>query len=105
MINTPIITSRYQHGHAKWTNSPTSGNLVSSELKTVTELISAKINFFASITVSEVGIMADASKIDSNVTSSFGMNDPSRDSDANTEILNATINYVLTTKRFDEWLS
>ena len=28
--------------------------------------------------------------------------DPSRDTDRNTETLNATINYILTTKRFDE---
>ena len=30
--------------------------------------------------------------------------DPSRDRKTNTEILNATINYVLTTKRYDERL-
>ena len=30
--------------------------------------------------------------------------DPSRDTDTNTEILNATVNYVLTTKRFNERL-
>ena len=30
--------------------------------------------------------------------------DPSRDTEPNTEIPNATVNYVLTTKRFDERL-
>ena len=30
--------------------------------------------------------------------------DPSKDRETNTEILNATVNYVLTTKRFDERL-
>ena len=30
--------------------------------------------------------------------------DPSRDTKTNTEILNATVNYVLTAKRFDEGL-
>ena len=30
--------------------------------------------------------------------------DPSKDTETNTEILNATVNYVLTTKRFDERL-
>ena len=30
--------------------------------------------------------------------------DPSRDTDTSTEILNATVNYILTTKKFDEQL-
>ena len=39
---------------------------------------------------------------ESNLIQHLLFGDPSRDTDRNTETLNATINYILTTKRFDE---
>ena len=41
---------------------------------------------------------------ESNLIQHLLFGDPSKDTETNTEILNATVNYVLTTKRFDEQL-
>ena len=41
---------------------------------------------------------------ESNLIQHLLFGDPSKDRETNTEILNATVNYVLTTKRFDERL-
>ena len=41
---------------------------------------------------------------ESNLIKHLLFGDPSKDAETNTEILNATVNYVLTTKRFDERL-
>ena len=41
---------------------------------------------------------------ESNLIQHLLFGDPCRDTDTNTEILNATVNYVLTGKRFDERL-
>ena len=41
---------------------------------------------------------------ESNLIQHLLFSDPSKDTETNTEILNATVNYVLTTKRFDERL-
>ena len=41
---------------------------------------------------------------ESNLIQHLLFGDPSKDTETNTEILNATVNYVLTTKRFDERL-
>ena len=41
---------------------------------------------------------------ESNLIQYLLFGDPSRDADTNTEILNATINYVLTTERSDKRL-
>ena len=42
--------------------------------------------------------------IESNLIQHLLFGDPSKDTETNTEIVNATVNYVLTTKRFDERL-
>ena len=57
-------------------------------------------------------LLSKISKIDnklvdsneSDLTQDLLSGDPSKDRETNTEILNATVNYVLTTKRFDERL-
>ena len=41
---------------------------------------------------------------ESNLIQHLLFGDPSKDTETNTEILNATVNYFLTTKRFDERL-
>ena len=41
---------------------------------------------------------------ESNLIQHLLFSDPSKNTETNTEILNATVNYVLTTKRFDERL-
>ena len=41
---------------------------------------------------------------ESNLIQHLLFGDPSRETKTNTEILNATVNYVLSTKRFDEQL-
>ena len=70
------------------------------------------ISFTALYSQSKNTLLNTISQIDNELLDSNKSNlmqhllfgDPSKDRETNTEILNATVNYVLTTKRFDEQL-
>ena len=69
------------------------------------------ISFTALFSQSKDTLVNTISQIDNKLLDSNESNltqhlfgDPSKDGGTNTEILNATVNYVLTTKRFDERL-